>query len=141
MSEALPRSCPSCLSIGLPRDGCDDPWHVNVTEAEVMAGDDPELNPRCRAYCRQGGVKGHPAVAPAEMLAMGLAAISMGIPCGGRGELQGPEHLVQLVMRELYRSGHGYHAIADLAGREHQEVAELLMLDFPGERQGKWTGS
>lgn len=32
-----PRSCPSCRSIGTPRDGCQDLWHVEVRKPVVPA--------------------------------------------------------------------------------------------------------
>lgn len=49
------------------------------------------------------------------------------------------EAQAQSAMELLYQSGKGYHAIADLFGREHQEVCELLMRSFPGDRDPKWV--
>lgn len=35
------------------------------------------------------------------------------------------------MMARLYSAGFGYHAIADLAGRSHEELRGLLLANFP----------
>ena len=42
-----------------------------------------------------------------------------------------PEGSQQQMMSQLYSMGWGYHAIADLAGRPHEEVRQLLIRNWP----------
>jgi hypothetical protein len=49
-----------------------------------------------------------------------------------QGHPETTEADMQSMMAELYRAGWGYHAIADLAGRTHDELRDLLMRNFPG---------
>jgi len=41
---------------------------------------------------------------------------------------------MQNMMWFLYGNGVGYHAIADLCGRSHEELRDLLARGFPGTR-------
>ncbi len=56
-----------------------------------------------------------------------------------RRVMEGDERSLQGAMAELYRNGFGYHAIADLAGREHEELFGLLTSNWPGRRMARWT--
>ncbi len=104
-------------------------------------------NPRCTGFCRQGGSRGHPDVPASEVGGMAFAVLSRGsaalacesVPGVIRVALspQG-ERDAQDAMRELYAAGKGYHAIADLFGRSHEELHGLAARGFPGTRDPEW---
>jgi len=63
------------------------------------------MSDKCTADCGLARFpKGHPATSEDDMRAM---------------------------MRALYLDGWGYHAIADLCGRSHTELRDLLLRNFP----------
>jgi hypothetical protein len=45
----------------------------------------------------------------------------------------------QRMMAALYAAGWGYHAIADLSGRTHADLRELLVSNFPARPEApRW---
>jgi hypothetical protein len=64
------------------------------------------MSDRCTDYCTGNGrfPRGHPETTETDMQAM---------------------------MAVLYMNGYGYAQIADLSGRSHEEVAGLLVANFP----------
>jgi hypothetical protein len=68
------------------------------------------MSDRCTDYCTGNGrfPRGHPETTEADMQAM---------------------------MAVLYMNGYGYAQIADLSGRSHEEVAGLLVANFPARAQ------
>jgi hypothetical protein len=55
-----------------------------------------------------------------------------------QGHPETTEADMQAMMAYLYAGGWGYHAIADLSGRTHAELRDLLMRNFPA-RPGALT--
>jgi len=56
-----------------------------------------------------------------------------------KGHPQTTEADMQNMMWLLYGYGVGYHAIADLCGRSHEELRVLLAQGFPGTRPAAMT--
>ena len=52
-----------------------------------------------------------------------------------KGHPETTEADMRAMMAHLYAHGWGYHAIADLAGRSHDELRELLMRGFPARQR------
>lgn len=119
------------------------------------AGVTRKPNPRCTAFCRGETpamtgppALGHPDVTADEIGAMAFAVLGhspsslwwqpvpgiVAVAATPAGERE-----AQSAMALLYRAGNGYHAIADLFGREHEEVFGLLIRDFPGDRDPRWA--
>ena len=48
-----------------------------------------------------------------------------------KGHPETTEADMQGMMADLYAGGWGYHAIADLTGRTHDELRDLLLRNFP----------
>ena len=54
-----------------------------------------------------------------------------GRPAGRPGHPEVTEEDMQQMMADLSELGWGHHAIADLSGRPHAAVLELVMRNFP----------
>ena len=52
-----------------------------------------------------------------------------------RGHAETTEADMQDMMGVLYGAGWGYSQIADLCGRSHEELAGLLVANFPGSNR------
>jgi hypothetical protein len=48
-----------------------------------------------------------------------------------KGHPETTEADMQRMMALLYANGFGYHAIADLSGRTHNQLRDLLLRNFP----------
>lgn len=58
-----------------------------------------------------------------------------------KGHPETTEANIQSMMAVLYAAGWGYHAIADLSGRSHTELRDLLMANFPARPDAiRWPG-
>lgn len=84
---------------------------------------DPEVSPNCTGFCTQDGkARGHPALDDTARHEMEGVLDHVGIPYqDGISD----EDILRAT-HGLYRCGYGYHQIADLAKRGHEEIYDLL---------------
>lgn len=89
------------------------------------------MSDRCTEGCGLAQFpKGHPETTEGDKLDMRGHMEVHGFPadCNLRSEA---EPQAQARMAWLYAEGYGYHAIADLFDRSHDELRELLVQNFP----------
>jgi hypothetical protein len=85
--------------------------------------DDPEVSPGCTEFCTGGGTaRGHRRTSESDLYAMGMALDHAGIPYKDGIA----DHDLPRAVHGLYRNGFGYHKIADVLGRGHEEIYDVL---------------
>lgn len=82
-----------------------------------------EVNPRRTDFCTDSGQHlGHPVTTEADKQRM--------IQLLGRNDVPWingiPEQCIATATHALYREGYGYHAIADLVGKSHEDINKVL---------------
>lgn len=82
-----------------------------------------EVSPNCTDFCTGSGQHlGHPVTTEADKQRMIQLLGRHGVPW-----INGiPDQCLAMAVDALYREGFGYNAIADLAGKPHEEIYRVI---------------
>jgi hypothetical protein len=84
---------------------------------------DPEVSPKCTDFCTGNGqARGHRITPDKRLMEMSLHLFETGLPV----MMKIPDEDLRAAVHYLYRNGYGYNEIADVLGREHEDIYNVI---------------